>query len=86
MKSRKSLKPALDAHYENPKLAEIYDDGNGWSIDRDFYLSLAGDRPIRILDLGCGTGLICDAYAAKGHFVTGVDPAASMLVEVTPKI
>ncbi len=69
----------LDAHYDDPRLAELYDSGNGWSVDRDFYLELAGPLPIRILDLGCGTGLLCDAYAAKGHNVTGVDPASSML-------
>lgn len=68
-----------DAHYETLKLAELYDLTSGWSEDRDFYVSLAGSTPIRILDLGCGTGLICNAYAAKGHAVTGLDPAASML-------
>ena len=69
----------LDEHYINPKLAEIYDLDSPWSKDRDFYLSLAGDVQKRILDLGCGTGLLCDAYAAKGHNVTGVDPAEAML-------
>lgn len=68
-----------DEHYENAKLAEIYDLDSGWSIDRDFYLSLAGDSPEYILDLGCGTGLLCNAYAEKGHHVTGADPSAKML-------
>ncbi|HNB23941.1 MAG TPA: methyltransferase domain-containing protein [Candidatus Melainabacteria bacterium] len=68
-----------DNHYENPKLAAIYDSDSGWSVDRDFYLALAGEPPQKILDLGCGTGLLCDAYAALGHDVTGVDPAAAML-------
>jgi SAM-dependent methyltransferase len=68
-----------DAHYLNPKLAELYDHGNPWSIDRDFYLSLAGPPCSRILDLGCGTGLLSDAYAAQGHDVTGVDPSPAML-------
>jgi SAM-dependent methyltransferase len=68
-----------DRHYEDPSLAEIYDLNSGWSIDRDFYLALAGGSPKRILDLGCGTGLLCDAYAALGHDVTGVDPARAML-------
>jgi SAM-dependent methyltransferase len=52
---------------------------NGWSEDRDFYLSLAGSEPISILDLGCGTGLLCEAYARAGHDVTGADPTAAML-------
>lgn len=68
-----------DNHYENPKLAAIYDLDSGWSVDRDFYLALASDAPQKILDLGCGTGLLCDAYAAKGHDVTGVEPSAAML-------
>lgn len=69
----------LDEHYVNSKLAEIYDLDSPWSKDRDFYLSLAGETPKEILDLGCGTGLLCDAYADKGHKVTGVDPAVAML-------
>lgn len=68
-----------DTHYENPRLAEIYDLDSGWSKDRDFYLNLAGSQSQSILDLGCGTGLLCDAYAAKRHDVTGVDPSAAML-------
>lgn len=69
----------LDLHYVNQRLAALYDIECGWSADRDFYLSLAGPPPQRILDLGCGTGLLCDAYAARGHLVTGVDPSPTML-------
>lgn len=68
-----------DAHYENPRIAELYDLGNPWSVDRDFYLSLVGPPRQRILDLGCGTGLLCDAFAALNHDVTGVDPSPAML-------
>ena len=68
-----------DEHYENSKLAEIYDLDSGWCIDREFYLALAGSEPKTILDLGCGTGLLCNAYAAKNHAVTGVDPSPAML-------
>lgn len=68
-----------DIHYLIPKLAEIYDLDSPWSMDRDFYLSLAGASPQFILDLGCGTGLLCDAYAARGHDVTGADPSSAML-------
>ncbi len=69
----------LDNHYTSARLADIYDLDSGWSEDREFYLKLAGTTPKRILDLGCGTGLLCDAYAASGHKVTGVDPAEAML-------
>lgn len=68
-----------DAHYDNPALAEIYDLNSGWSKDRDFYLALAEPAPQNILDLGCGTGLICNEYAARGHQITGVDPSPAML-------
>jgi len=74
-----------DEHYENPKLAAIYDRFCGWSRDRDFYLALAGDPPQHVLDLGCGTGLLCDAYAAQGHTVTGVDPTPAMLAVARQK-
>jgi 2-polyprenyl-3-methyl-5-hydroxy-6-metoxy-1,4-benzoquinol methylase len=69
----------VDEHYANPKLARIYDLDSGWDEGRDFYVALAPSRPIEILDLGCGTGLLCDAYVARGHRVTGVDPAQPML-------
>ncbi len=68
-----------DNHYINPRLAALYDLDSGWGEDREFYLRLAGAPPQSILDLGCGTGLICDAYAALGHNVTGADPAPAML-------
>jgi 2-polyprenyl-3-methyl-5-hydroxy-6-metoxy-1,4-benzoquinol methylase len=68
-----------DEHYINPELAGLYDHFSPWSIDRDFYLSLVGPQPQTILDLGCGTGLICREFAALGHDVTGVDPASAML-------
>lgn len=68
-----------DEHYENPKLAAVYDVFCPWGVDRDFYLSLTGAPPQHVLDLGCGTGLLCEAYAARGHIVTGADPTPAML-------
>ncbi len=69
----------LDNHYLDSTLVQLYDLECGWSADRQFYLELAGSEPIRILDFGCGTGLLCDAYAAFGHVVVGADPAPEML-------
>lgn len=68
-----------DAHYENARLANLYDLDSGWSKDRDFYLALPVAPSQRVLDLGCGTGLLCNAYAEQGHRVTGVDPSVTML-------
>jgi SAM-dependent methyltransferase len=65
--------------YHHPQIAEIYDLTNPRAPDTDFYLSLAGSRPCSVLDLGCGTGMLCCALAERGHRVTGVDPAAAML-------
>lgn len=76
---------STDRHYRDPALAALYDLGCGWSADRDFYLALAAGGQKRILDLGCGTGLLCDAYAVAGHDVTGVDPADAMLAVAREK-
>ncbi len=69
----------LDHHYRHPRLVALYDLDSGWSEDRDYYLALAQTENMRILDLGCGTGLLCQAFARQGHRVTGVDPSAEML-------
>jgi SAM-dependent methyltransferase len=69
----------LDPHYTLPRLTALYDADSPWSADRDFYLALAGQNPIRVLDLGCGTGLLTTAFARVGHHVTGVDPAPAVL-------
>lgn len=74
-----------DNHFQNPTLARIYDVTCGWSEDCEFYLALAARPDMSILDLGCGTGLICDAYAGRGHKVVGVDPAQPMLDEAAKK-
>lgn len=65
--------------YEQSWIAEIYDLANPPGPDTGFYVSLAGPHPCDVLDLGCGTGTLCCALAARGHNVTGVDPAAAML-------
>lgn len=68
-----------DAIYVDPRLAALYDALNPWGADTDFYLKLAPAHPSRILDVGCGTGLLTCAFAQGGHAVTGVDPASAML-------
>lgn len=69
----------LDLHYREERLARLYDLDSGWSQERDHYVRLVGTAPSRVLDLGCGTGLIARHLAASGHRVTAVDPAPAML-------
>ena len=67
------------ASYADPRLAALYDALNPPDAAAAFYLSLPGAPPARILDMGCGTGQLACELAARGHDVTGADPAAAML-------
>lgn len=68
-----------DLHYAEPRLVALYDEQNAGSRDTDFYADLIGTGPLRVLDVGCGTGSFAVRLAAAGHTVTGVDPAPGML-------
>src|SRR5436190_18233847 len=51
--------------------------GNPWIAER---LGEAfGDRPCRVLDVGCGGGFLANDIAGRGHEVTGLDIAADAL-------
>ena len=67
------------ASYTDPRLAAVYDPLNPPDAADAFYLDLAGDRPLTILDVGCGTGRLATALAERGQRVTGADPAGAML-------
>lgn len=67
------------AAYTDPRLAAVYDPLNPPGADSAFYLALAGETPKRVLDMGCGTGWLACALAARGHRVTGADPSPAML-------
>lgn len=70
----------LDEHYTNLRLVDLYDIENPRGADTDFYLGLAAELDARrIVDLGCGTGLLTRDFAAPGREVFGVDPASAML-------
>lgn len=72
---------AADEVFEDSLFASLYDHFNGWDVCDEFYLGLARTLKSgsRVLDLGCGTGLLACRIAEEGFAVTGVDPAEGML-------
>jgi SAM-dependent methyltransferase len=66
--------------YGDLDLVALYDVDNPGGVDHDFYSQLA-DRldARRIVDLGCGTGLLTRRLATAGRSVTGIDPSPTML-------
>ncbi len=43
-------------------------------------------RPLRVLDLGAGTGLLTEVLLAAGHEVVAVDPSAAMLGQLQARL
>ncbi|TNM69188.1 class I SAM-dependent methyltransferase [Streptomyces sp. NP160] len=71
---------APDAHYEHPRLVSVYDALDPDRSDLQPYLALAAELGARrVLDLGCGTGVLALLLAERGLDVTGLDPAAGSL-------
>ena len=65
-------------------LSRVYD--AGWADFSIQYAPLVGEqlairgiRKARVLDLGCGTGVLAVALAKAGHTVRGVDSSLPML-------
>ncbi|MBM3270550.1 MAG: class I SAM-dependent methyltransferase [Candidatus Sericytochromatia bacterium] len=44
-----------------------------------FVLAQVGDRPARVLEMGCGTGYLALELARRGHAVLAVDPSEESL-------
>ncbi|WP_244813916.1 bifunctional 2-polyprenyl-6-hydroxyphenol methylase/3-demethylubiquinol 3-O-methyltransferase UbiG [Caballeronia sp. Lep1P3] len=64
--------------YADPRTVALYDALNPAGPDTAFYLALA-EGAGRIVDLGCGTGLLTCLFAERGYRVTGIDPSREML-------
>jgi SAM-dependent methyltransferase len=69
-----------DDLFEHPRLAAIYDALDPDRSDLEPYRAMVrafGAR--RVVDLGCGTGVLALLIAGEGPVVTGVDPAGASL-------
>jgi ubiquinone/menaquinone biosynthesis C-methylase UbiE len=68
------------AEFSNPLLVALYDRLNPLGADSDFYLDAAAEFQARkIIDVGCGTGLLASEFAKRGRSVIGVDRESAML-------
>ncbi len=71
---------SIDTLYTDPRLVALYDALNPFAADTAFYLALASaPHAQRVVDIGCGTGLLTCELALCGHDVTGIDPSRAML-------
>jgi SAM-dependent methyltransferase len=66
--------------YRDEQLVELYDTDNAAGADHEYYRALADAiEATKIIDFGCGTGLLTRALATSERVVIGVDPSATML-------
>lgn len=66
--------------YGDERLVELYDLDNPGGDDHAYYRALAdGLGAHKILDLGCGTGLLTRSLVAPGRAVVGIDPSRTMI-------
>lgn len=69
-----------DPIFADPRLAKIYDDVDSDRSDLNLYVTVIdGLGARRILDVGCGTGVLACRLATAGIDVIGVDPALASL-------
>jgi ubiquinone/menaquinone biosynthesis C-methylase UbiE len=88
--SRDAIRAHKQATWQSQERAQIYDQTTSSQVDYTHFLTteylqeLAGRiRPgSKVLDLGCGTGVLTKALGAQGFDVTGVDISQAMLDKI----
>src|ERR1700726_478889 len=86
------VKQQVAAHWD--RRAAHFDEDFGHSIrtaaeraawDRILDLILPAAATLEALDIGCGTGFLSLELALRGHLVTGIDFASSMIAQARKK-
>ena len=68
------------AEFTNSKLVTVYNSVNPIDSYKDFYLKIAEKLSAKkIIDLGCGSGLLTCELVSKGFDLIGVEPSQDML-------
>ncbi len=78
--SKQASKVLTLDHYHNQKLVEVYDTVNPIAADTRFYTNLVQElNPNKVVDVGCGTGLLTSQLTANNREIIGIEPAKLML-------
>lgn len=72
---------------DTPALAAAYDTVGQWHLRHalDFIERLGPMTGLAVLDVGCGTGLLAEALAARGATVRGIDPSPFRIAEAAKR-
>lgn len=78
---------------------DLYDEGNGTARSYDNYSMIkrkntvlafldkyAGNRRLKVLDAGCGPGVVLDEVCMRGHEGTGIDVSDAMVQEANRRL
>jgi len=75
-----------DTHFEDPRLASVYDPLDPVRLDLDVYTAMVDEFAAQsVLDVGCGTGTFACLLSNLGVSVIGLDPAAASLAVARTK-
>jgi SAM-dependent methyltransferase len=72
----------MSAEFTDPRLVAVYDTLNPYppGTQPDFYLALAHEIGARrVIEIGCGTGIVTEHLARAGFDLVGLEPSARML-------
>lgn len=73
--------------YDDPSLAEIYDQKENWTEDIELIREFLPSRvPLNILECFSGTGRILVPLAHDGHMLTGIDISEAMMARAHDRL